>query len=87
MALRTEERYEASAQEEDLKVVRECLHSDDWSKVPMDFAMVRNELIYLGQVVLVEIRIVISEKRRERVLTLAFEGHQGNVKTKERLRS
>ena len=35
VALRIEEIGEASAQDEDLKVVCECLPSGDWSKVPI----------------------------------------------------
>ena len=80
VALRTEEIKEASGQDEDLKVVRVCLQSGDWSKVLKDFAVVCNELTYLGQVVLQGIRIVIPVKLQKRVLDLAHEGHQGIVK-------
>ena len=48
--------------------------------MPKDFAVVCNELTYLGQVVLRGIRIVIPEKLQKRVLDLAHEGHQGIVK-------
>ena len=84
-ALRIEEIEEASAQ--DLKVVHACLQSGDWSKVPKDFAVILNELTYLGQVVLRGTRIVIPEKLRKRVLDLSHERNQGTVKTKERIRS
>ena len=40
VALRIEEIEEASTQDEDLKVVRACLQSGDWSKVPKDFALI-----------------------------------------------
>ena len=83
--LRIEEIEEASAQ--DLKVVHACLQSGDWSKVPKDFAVILNELTYLGQVVLRGTRIVIPEKLRKRVLDLSHERNQGTVKTKERIRS
>ena len=48
---------------------------------------VRNERIYIGQVILRETRIVIPNILRNRVLELAHEGHQGLEKMKERLRS
>ena len=79
VALRTEEIKQASRQDEDLKVVQVRLQSGDWSKVPKDFAVVCNELTYLGQVGLQGIRIVIPEKLQRRVLELAHEGHQGIV--------
>ena len=83
--MRIEEIEEASVQ--DLKVVHACLQSGDWSKVPKDFAVILNELTYLGQVVLRGTRIVIPEKLRKRVLDLSHERNQGTVKTKERIRS
>ena len=49
--------------------------------------MVRNELTFIGQVILRGTRIVIPKVLRSRVLELAHEGHQGIVKMKERLRS
>ena len=55
--------------------------------MPKDFAVICNELTYLGQVVLQGTRIVIPEKLWNRVLDLSHEGHQGNVKTKEHLTS
>ena len=87
VALRIEEIEEASSQDKELKVVRECLQKDDWSEAPKAFVMVRNELTSVGQVVLRGTRIVIPGNLRKRVLDLAHEGHQGIVKTKERLRS
>ena len=57
VALRIEEIEETSAQDEDLRFVRACLQSGDWSKAPKDFTVVRNELTYLGQVVLQELEL------------------------------
>ena len=51
-ALRIEEIETASFQEEELKVVHECLHSGDWEKAPKAFVIVRNELTNIGQIVL-----------------------------------
>ena len=81
-ALRIEEIEEASTQDEDLRVVCARFQSGDWSKVPKDFAVVRKEETYLGQVMLRGIRIVIPEKRWKRVLDLAHKGYQGIVKIK-----
>ena len=49
--------------------------------------MVRNKLIFIGQVILRGTRIVIPKVLRSRVLDLVHEGYQGIVKMKERLRS
>ena len=57
------------------------------AKAPKAFELVSHELACIGQVVLRGTRIVVPRKLRRRVLDLAHEGHQGIVKTKERLRS
>ena len=49
--------------------------------------MVRNELTFIGQVILRGTRIMIPKVLRHIVVELAHEGHQGIVKMKERLRS
>jgi len=77
----------ASAEDEELQVVRNCLVSGNWEKCPRSFVMVRNELTFIGQVILRGTRIVIYKVLRHRVVELAHEGHQGIVKVKERLRS
>ena len=47
----------------------------------------RNELTFTGHVILRGTRIVMPQALRKRVVSLAHEGHQGVVKTKERLRA
>ena len=47
----------------------------------------RNELTFNGHVILWGTRIVVPQSLRNRVASLAHEGHQGVVKTKERLRT
>ena len=47
----------------------------------------RNELTFFGHVILWRTRIVIPQALRKGVVSLAHEGHQGVVKTKERLRT
>ena len=88
-ALRIEDIETASFQGEELEVVRECLQTGDWEKAPKAFVMVRNELTNIGQIVLRGTRIVVPRElaTEESTSDLAHEGHQGIVKTKERLRS
>ena len=67
--------------------MRKCLVSGNWEKGPKPFVMVRNELTFIGQVILRGMRIVKPKMLRERVVELAHKGHQGIVKMKGRLRS
>jgi len=62
--MRIEEIEKTSWKEEELKVVRECLRKGDWSAGPKPFVMVRNELTFVGQVVLLRKRIVIPRTLR-----------------------
>ena len=87
MALRIQEIEEASARDVELQVVHECLHIGNWERAPKAYMMARNELASIGHVGLRGTRIVIPRELQQRVLELAHEGHQGIVKTKERLRS
>ena len=87
IAVKIQEIESASAEDEELQAVRNCLVSGNWEKCPRPFVMVRNELTFIGQVILRGTRIVIPKVLRQRVVELAHEGHQGIVKMKERLRS
>ena len=87
IALKIQEIEKVSADDEELQVVRGCLASGNWEGAPKSYVCVRNELTFIGHVILRGTRIVIPEKLRQRVLRLAHEGHQGTVKMKERLRS
>ncbi len=87
VALRIEEIEEVSYQDEELTAVREALKTGNWRLAPKAYELVCNELTYVGQVVLRGTRIVVPKKLQRRVLDLVHEGHQGIVKTKERLRS
>ena len=64
-----------------------CLVSGKWEKGPRSFMMLRNELTFIGRVILRGTRIVIPKVLRKRVVELAREGHQGIVKMEERLGS
>ena len=51
------------------------------------FLCVKNELCCVGKLILRGSRIIIPKSLRPEVLALAHEGHQGIIKTKNRLRS
>ena len=86
VAIKIQEIESASAEDEELQAVRNCLASGNWEKGPRSFVMERNELTFIGQVILRGTRVVIPKVLRSRVLELAHEGHQGIVKLKEGLR-
>ncbi|XP_065181844.1 uncharacterized protein K02A2.6-like [Sycon ciliatum] len=85
IGIRTIER--SSAEDEELSAVRKCLHDGSWDGLPAAYRQVRGELTVVGKVVLRGQRIVIPTELRHQTVQLAHEGHQGIVKTKERLRS
>nr|XP_039264197.1 uncharacterized protein K02A2.6-like [Styela clava] len=87
IALTPHEIEQASAKDPELQIVRDCIKSQNWSKCGNSFLHVKNELCIHGQLILRGTRIVIPQILRKRVLELAHEGHQGIVKTKNRLRS
>ena len=76
-----------SATDPEISQLRECISTGDWDKAPPQYKHVRNELSALGKLVLRGTRLLIPRKLRERVLDLAHKGHQGLVKTKQRLRT
>ena len=87
VALRTKEVEQASVQDSELQAIRKCLIAGKWDSVPKQYIPVRNELTFICHVILRGTRIVMPQSLRKRVVNLAHEGHQGVVKTKERLRS
>ena len=86
-ALRIKEIERVSAQDSELQAVRNCLIEEKWDNAPKSYLPVRNELTFIGHVILRGTRIVVPQALRKRVVSLAHEGHQGVVKTKERLRT
>ena len=86
-ALRIKEIKRISAQDSELQAVRNCLIEGSWDSAPKPYLPVRNELTFIGHVVLRGTRIIVPQALRKRVVNLAHEGHQGVVKTKERLRT
>jgi hypothetical protein len=72
----------------ELSKVRSCILTDDqWDSVDVAYRSVRQELSVLGKLVICGTRLVIPKILQKKVLKLAHEGHQGIVKTKQRLRS
>ena len=49
--------------------------------------LLRDEITMVGRLVMRGMRIVVPASSHKRVLELAYERHQGIVKTKDRLRS
>lgn len=87
VAMSIQEIEKASAVDSELQEVRKCLITGNWERSPKPYVPVRNELTYIGHIILRGTRIVVPTSLRKRVTELAHEGHQGIVKTKERLRS
>ena len=71
----------------ELSLVRNAVQRGKLKELPEGYRNVCNELTVLGKLVLRGPRLVIPKVLRTRILDLAHEGHQGVVKTKQRVRS
>lgn len=93
IALSPREVERASEHDEELVAVRECISKGNWDKCNLpaksrlSYLCVKEELCVLGKLVLRNSRIVVPRALRERVLSLAHEGHPGIVKMKSLLRT
>ena len=87
VAIPRREIEEESAVDPEMSRLWECISTGDWDKAPPQYKAVRNELCTLDKLVLRGTRLLIPTRLRRRVLDLAHEGHQGVVKTKQRLRT
>ena len=85
-ALTTRKVEEASAVDEELKVLREAIKTGRYEKCK-SYAPAAGELCVIGQLGLKGIRIVLPSKLRLLAVSLAHEGHLGIVGTKQNLRS
>ena len=86
-AMTTKEVERASAEDAELKQLRQCINTDAWDDSPNKlYTAVSAELCVIGELVLRGTRFVIPRELRSRVLTLAHEGHLGIVGTKQALR-
>ena len=87
-ALSTREIERASDVDEELLNVRECVQTRQWHKLENKrYLLVRNELSFIGKLVLRRTRIIVPSSLRERILHLAHERHPGIVSMKRRLRT
>ena len=82
-AMTTREIEDASAEDEGLSELRNCIAGGTWTKDQLkQYIPVASELCVIGKLILRGTRIVIPSKLRSRVLTLAHEGHPGIVSMK-----
>ena len=86
-ALKIEDIREASRTDEELTQVRECIETGRWDNCNKLYAAVSPELCIAGDLILRGPRIIIPERLRPHVLSLAHEGHLGIVGTKQNLRT
>ena len=85
-----EEVAQATLKDNVLQTVTQSIQTDKWNDDPLvaPFYSVRNELtVTMEGVVLRGHRIVMPEALRDRTLAIAYQGHQGVVKTKQLLRT
>lgn len=77
-----------SGKDPELALIRECILTGNWSscKLPQ-YVCIKDELCTYGQLIMRGHRMVIPQSLQPRILQLSHEGHQGVVKTKQRLRS
>ena len=85
-ALTTRKVEEASALDEELKILREAIKTGRYEKCKA-YAPAAGELCVIGQLVLRGTRIVLPSQLRPQAISLAHEGHLGIVGTKQNLRS
>ena len=85
-AITTREIGRASAEDEELTTIRKCWKTGNWSTAPNLYKLLRDEITVIRRLVMRGMWIIVPSSLRERVLELAHEGHQGIVKTNDRLR-
>ena len=78
---------EASREDEELSAVRQCISVNKWDNSCKYFLPMKDELMSVGYVVLRGHRLVIPSSLRKQCIEIAHQGHQGVVKTKQRLRT
>ena len=87
-ALTPKEIEQASYDDEELNLVKIRVRSGNWSQCTVpSYLHVKDELYVYRELLLRGTRIVVPRILRDLVMKIAHEGHQGVVKTKNRLRS
>ena len=85
-ALTPREVEELSSVDPEIARLRKCVRQGVWVDCDPSYHRIKQELSIAGQLVLRGNRIVMPKDLRKRTLHLAHEGHQGIVRTKQRLR-
>ncbi|XP_069782085.1 UPF0462 protein C4orf33 homolog isoform X1 [Narcine bancroftii] len=87
-AVTTKEVERESKRDPELMEVRECIQSGQWDKCTHKaYIPIRDEFCCIGQCVLRGCRLVIPQRLRPKIISLAHEGHLGIVGTKQNLRT
>ncbi|XP_062699139.1 uncharacterized protein K02A2.6-like isoform X2 [Aedes albopictus] len=87
-AIDTCELEHASTEDYELSIVRECVRSGKWDKPEAKpFEVFRNELGFVGDLLVRGSKLVVPKSLRARMLILAHEGHPGETVMKRRLRN
>ena len=84
-AMTMHELEEATDSDPELMALRHCIQTNKWEDCQNQ--ALKDEFTCYDKLVLQGSRIVVPKTLRQRVIEIAHEGHQGIVKTKERLRS
>lgn len=87
MALNWEEIEKESIEDEEIQNVRELIRTDQQMKLQLAYRVIAKELCQVGNVLLRTDRLVIPGRLRNRVLSLAHEGHPGSRMMKTHLRT
>ena len=76
-----EEIQQATNEDEEMRQIKIALDTGVWPQGLLRFQNVRDELCWIENVLLRELRIVILATLRTRIINLLHEGHPGIVKT------
>ena len=87
VALKKTQIQEATRRDDELQAVMKCLPQGRATECPKPYRPVSHELCMYDDMLLRGHRLVVPAALRKQVLQLAHEGHQGMVRTKQRLRS
>lgn len=78
---------QASADDREMTSLRKAIRTGVWTDVPKEYSKVKDELCVKGKLILRGQRIVVPKSLQKQIITLSHEGHQGIVKSKQRLRT
>ena len=87
VAISMNEIIQYSQEDDEFKIIKEALRSGNWPKELMKYKLIQSELCISGEIFLRGHRLIIPQKLQLKTLTLAHEGHPGQVLMKRRLRT